>query len=203
MADCHDEDVPEEETPGYQKPAEKSVDEILNTDKDDEALEKYKKTLLGQAADGGKIIAKFPDNPAKVIVTMLSIIVDGRPDVELDLTRVTPGDKTKFPAIVIKEGATYKVKISFYVQREIVAGLRYVQQTYRKGIRVDSESHMVGSYGPKLDLQSFLTKPDEAPAGMIARGEYTIKSKFTDDDKNVYLAWDWTLKIKKDWKDSE
>ena len=28
---------------------------------------------------------------------------------------------------------------------------------------------------------------DEAPKGMIARGHYTAKSKFLDDDKNIYL----------------
>ena len=37
--------------------------------------------------------------------------------------------------IVIKEGAPYKIKIVFRVQREIVSGLRYFQASYRKGIR--------------------------------------------------------------------
>lgn len=63
------------------------------------------------------------------------------------------GDLTKFKKnpFVIKEGCTYQIKIQFrvssvdtvhmfvtvpfQVQREIVAGLRYVQLTYRKGIK--------------------------------------------------------------------
>lgn len=36
-----------EETPGYKAPAQKSLKEINELDQDDEALVKYKKTLLG------------------------------------------------------------------------------------------------------------------------------------------------------------
>ena len=36
---------------------------------------------------------------------------------------------------MVKEGTSYRVKIEFRVQREIVAGLRYFQVSYRKGIR--------------------------------------------------------------------
>lgn len=47
------------------------------------------------------------------------------------------GDLSKFKAtpIEIKEGSQYKIVVGFRVQREIVAGLRYFQNTYRKGIR--------------------------------------------------------------------
>ena len=59
---------------------------------------------------------------------------------------------------------------------------------------------MVGSYGPKPDPQEYLTPFDEAPKGMLARGHYTSKSKFIDDDKNCYLEWEWGFDIKKDWE---
>ncbi len=59
---------------------------------------------------------------------------------------------------------------------------------------------MVGSYGPKKELQFYVTNPpEEAPSGMVSRGTYTIKSLFTDDDKNEHLKWEWSLEIKKDW----
>ncbi len=64
---------------------------------------------------------------------------------------------------------------------------------------VDKSNMMVGSYGPKTEVQKFLSPVEEAPSGMIARGMYTIKSKFTDDDKNIYLEWEWKLSICKDW----
>lgn len=55
--------------------------------------------------------------------------------------------------------------------------------------------HMVGSYAPSLDEVSFQTPIEDAPSGMIARGEYIIKSWFTDDDKHEYVKYEWKLKI--------
>ena len=58
---------------------------------------------------------------------------------------------------------------------------------------------MVGSYGPKAAVQSYQTQAEEAPKGMISRGHYSAKSRFIDDDKNVYLEWEWSFDITKDW----
>lgn len=67
---------------------------------------------------------------------------------------------------------------------------------------VDKSDYMVGSYGPRPDeAYEFLSTMEEAPKGMLARGTYNIKSKFTDDDKHDHLSWEWSLTIKKDWKD--
>lgn len=67
---------------------------------------------------------------------------------------------------------------------------------------VDSSDYMVGSYGPKADHEyEYLTPMEEAPKGMLARGNYAIKSKFTDDDKHDHLSWEWCLAIKKDWEE--
>ena len=65
---------------------------------------------------------------------------------------------------------------------------------------VDKSDYMVGSYGPRPDQEyEFLTPLEEAPKGMLARGTYNMKSKFTDDDKHDHLSWDWNLTIKKEW----
>lgn len=67
---------------------------------------------------------------------------------------------------------------------------------------VDKTEYMVGSYGPRPEQEyEFVTPVEEAPKGMLARGTYNIKSKFTDDDKHDHLSWEWNLTIKKDWKD--
>ena len=58
---------------------------------------------------------------------------------------------------------------------------------------------MVGSYGPKAELQSYITAEEEAPSGMLTRGHYTVKSLFTDDDSNKHLEWEWAFDIKKEW----
>lgn len=66
---------------------------------------------------------------------------------------------------------------------------------------VDKTDYMVGSYGPRGEAYEFLTPMEEAPKGMLARGSYNIRSKFTDDDKTDHLSWEWNLNIKKEWKD--
>mmetsp|Transcript_1744 Transcript_1744/g.2813 ORF Transcript_1744/g.2813 Transcript_1744/m.2813 type:complete len:201 (-) Transcript_1744:1153-1755(-) len=200
MAEAEDKPTVEDEhedDPNYKPPAQKSVKEIVEADQEDESLRKYKESLLGGAIK--EVKAPFPDDPRNVIVSKLSLVVEGRTDKELDLT----GDisKLKEKVFTIKEGAKYRMKVSFYVQREIVSGLRYEQKTSRKGIQVDKSKFMVGSYGPKETAHEYLTPVDEAPSGMLVRGSYTVESKFTDDDRNSILEWKWKFEIKKDWDD--
>ncbi|XP_044003859.1 rho GDP-dissociation inhibitor 1 isoform X1 [Aphidius gifuensis] len=181
----------------YKPPPEKTIDQILETDKEDESLRKYKETLLGEAKSGGIIVE--PDDPRKVIVKKLALCVPGRPDMELDLT--SDISYLKKQTFVIKEGVSYRIRIDFIVQREIVHGLKYVQKTYRLVVPVDKMTHMVGSYPPKTEIQSYTTPAEDAPAGTMARGSYTVCSLFTDDDKHEHLKWEWSFDIKKDWKD--
>ncbi|KAL8609361.1 hypothetical protein ACOMHN_008155 [Nucella lapillus] len=185
------EEVDDEITPGYKPPAPKSLEEIVKLDTDDESLVKYKKALLGETggADGGK---------KEVTVKKLTINVEGREPVVLDLTGPKQG-KEKLQ-VVLKEGCEYTPEITFNVKGEIVHGLRYLQMSYRKGIKVDTDKKMLGSFGPKADDYNFKLPVDEAPKGLVARGDYTVKSKFVDDDKTVWLEWEWILSIKKDFE---
>lgn len=178
----------------YKPPPQKTIDELLKLDNEDESLRKYKEALLGSQAD--KIIIDA-NNPKNVIVKRLALVVADRPDMVLQLD----GDLTslKKQAFSIKEGIQYKIRIEFYVQREIVHGLKYVQKTSRLGVPVDKMTQMVGSYPPKDEVQSFTTNYEEAPSGMLARGEYSVSSLFTDDDKSEHLKWEWSLKVEKDW----
>lgn len=161
-------------------------------------------------------------DPRKVIVKKLALCVPDRDDMELELT----GDLTKLKKQVftIKEGVQYRIRIDFVVQREIVHGLKYLQKTKRLGFQgsllwvssfesfnasnrnlrfffLDKMAHMVGSYPPKAEIQSYITPFEEAPSGMVARGTYSVTSLFTDDDNNEHLKWDWSFEIKKDWWD--
>jgi len=184
----------DEETKGYKIPEKKTMEEIKNLDKDDDALERYKATLLGDQESGAVV---FPDDDRQVIVQKLALVVDGRPDEEIDLTQdLKEIAKKKF---VLKEGIRYKIRIDFYVQREIVTGLKYVQKTSKMGVTVDKMKHMVGSYAPKSTIQSYTTPYDDAPSGMMGRGSYHVNSFFTDDDENNHLKWEWTIEVKKDW----
>ncbi|AWP18713.1 putative rho GDP-dissociation inhibitor 1 [Scophthalmus maximus] len=179
----------------YKPPAQKSLQEIQELDKDDESLRKYKEALLGNAG-----VVEDPNAP-NVQVTRMTLVCDAAPHpLVLDLQ----GDLDNFRKnpFVLKEGVEYRLKINFKVNREIVSGLKYVQQSFRAGVKVDKTDYMVGSYGPRpKEEYEFLTAIEESPKGMLARGTYNIKSKFTDDDKHDHLSWDWSLTIKKEWKE--
>jgi len=180
----------------YNPPPPKTLEEILDTDKEDESLRRYKESLLGGAVTGETIIYDASDS-RNVIVRKLALMVEGMPDKELDLS----GDlsRLKEQKFKIKEGIQYRIRIDFIVQREIVHGLKYIQKTSRNKIPVDTNVNMVGSYAPKLEMQSFTAGVEEAPSGMLSRGGYSVTSTFTDDDKNIHLKWEWKFEISKDW----
>merc|ERR1712122_51482 len=102
----------------------------------------YTKKLLPE----GNVVVDA-DNPNSVILKKLAFVVEGRDDLEIDLT----GDLSTKPKFDIKEGIKFKIRIDFMVQREIVTGLKYVQKT----------SHMVGSYAPKTEVQSYTTPVED------------------------------------------
>lgn len=201
MAETEEENQPvleeeEEEEPAvnYKPPAEKSISEILELDQDDQSLTNYKNKLLGSTAE---TIIVFPDIDSRVILDSLKLKIDSRPDVVVSLW----GDLSELVStpFIIKEGCKYRMQIDFYVQREIVSGLKYQQTVKRKSINVDKSSYMVGSYAPCKDLKSYVTPAEDAPHGVIARGKYTVSSKFVDDDNHEYLKWEWSFEIKKNW----
>ena len=89
------------------------------------------------------------------------------------------------------------MKVKFRVQHEIVTGLKYLQVVKRGGIPLDRSDEMIGSYGPQVEPYFKSFQPEQAPSGMLARGKYNAKSRFMDDDKNLYLEWEWSFEIKK------
>jgi len=64
---------------------------------------------------------------------------------------------------------------------------------------VDKSEEMIGSYAPSPEPHEKKFQVEQAPSGMMARGKYEVKSRFLDDDQNVYLEWSWNFEIKKDW----
>lgn len=57
-----------------------------------------------------------------------------------------------------------------------------------------------GSRAPSSDLQKYISESEQAPSGVLSRGSFLVKSKLTDDDKNIYAEWEWNLVIAKDWQ---
>jgi len=183
------------QAPEYKAPAKVDIQTLKTMDEDDESLKKYKDKLLA----GTDSIKDEGGTNVLVKALIISFPEDAdRKEIELDLT----GDLKKLvdKPVVVKEGAAYNLTLRFRVQREIVSGLRFKYSLFRKGVNVDSQSFMVGSFAPSVEPTECLLCKDNAPKGMLARGLYTAKSKFIDDDKNCHLDFQWALKIKKDWE---
>lgn len=168
------------------------------TDANDESLRRWKESLgLGS----GNTVSD-PNDPRTVVILSLALEVEGRDDIVVDVQTATALQQLKDKPFTIKEGARYRMKITFRVQHQVLSGLKYLQSVKRKGIRVGKDEEMIGSYPPSTtDKPHYEVKfaTGEAPTGMMARGHYDAVSKFVDDDKVTHLQFEWAFDIKKDW----
>ncbi|KAJ3109066.1 hypothetical protein HDU97_009184 [Phlyctochytrium planicorne] len=191
----NDDDLAPSATTGYKVGAKKTVAELAQMDAQDESLRKWKESL-GLKADGASGASADPRN---VVVVALALEVQGRPDVVIRLSTPQDIDNLKNQQLTIKEGVEYRLKVQFRINHDVVSGLKYLHAVKRGGIRMDKMEEMLGSYGPSPDLYEKKFPLEEAPSGMIARGHYSVKSRFIDDDGHVHLEWAWSFDIKKDW----
>ena len=61
-------------------------------------------------------------------------------------------------------------------------------------IQGDRIEEMLGSYAPgKTNEKKFPL--EEAPSGLLFRGKYDVRSKFTDDDGHSFLDFNWTIEV--------
>ena len=68
------------------------------------------------------------------------------------------------------------------------------------GIRMENSMTAIGSYAPTNKKTYDFTFDEEiVPDGMLARGNYTAKTGFIDDDKTLHLEFEYGFKIAKDW----
>ncbi|RMZ94936.1 Rho GDP-dissociation inhibitor 1 [Brachionus plicatilis] len=178
----------------YIPPRNVPISELWNKDQDDQSLTKYKQQLIGGAIN----VIIEPSIESKLILKKLVLIPEDHGELVFDLKENV--DRLKDQVIALKEGAVYRMKLQFYVQRDIVSGLKLVQTAHKGPIRTDKSTYMMGSRAPKAELQEYISEKEVAPSGLMARGKYHMKSSITDDDKNIYAKWEWTLEISKDWK---
>jgi len=174
---------------------------LLSQDSDDASLQAYKKSLGLTGA-----VYSPKDDPRRVVILEMRVVCDGRPggDIVYTLANEQAVKQMKDKPFTLKEGCKYQIKITFRVQHEIVSGLKYVNQVFRKGVRVAKDDEMIGSFGPQ-EKPHVVTIPrngwEEAPSGMLSRGSYAAKSSFIDDDKQSHLEYEYSFAIKKDWHD--
>ncbi|XP_039008636.1 rho GDP-dissociation inhibitor 1-like [Hibiscus syriacus] len=173
-----------------------SLREQLEKDKDDESLRKWKEQLLG-----GVDINNIGETlEPEVKFLSVAIVAPDREDIVLAI----PEDG-KPPGLwfTLKEASHYRLKFSFQVSNNIVSGLRYTNTVWKTGVKVYSTKEMIGTFSPQLEPYTHEMPEETAPSGFLARGSYTAKSKFLDDDNKCYLEINYTFAIRKDWGSAE
>ncbi|KAJ6329508.1 hypothetical protein OIU77_011059 [Salix suchowensis] len=126
----------------------------------------------------------------------LSILSPGRPDIVLSIPE---NGKPKGSWFTLKEGSPYSLKFSFQVCNNIVSGLKYTNTVWKTGVKVDSTKEMLGTYSPQPEAYTHVNPAETTPSGMFARGSYSARSKFFDDDNKRYLEINYTFDIRKEW----
>jgi len=192
-----DEELNPETTEGFKVGVKKTIDEYQQLDQGDESLRKWKESL---GIGSGKGISD-PKDPRTCVILSLGLEVEGRPDIVIDVSQPGQLESLKSKPFTIKEDATYRMKVRFKVQHQILSGMKYVQVVKRGPISQKTQE-MIGSYSPNTSDKPFYEKKfeaDVAPSGMLARGHYNATSRFVDDDHQDHLKFNWWFDIKKDW----
>lgn len=170
-----------------------SLKHQLEKDKDDESLRKWKEQLLGtlDITSIGEVVEP------EVKILSLAIKSPGRADM---LLAIPESGKPKGLWFSLKEGSLYNLKFTFQVTNNIVSGFKYTNTVWKTGVKVDSAKEMLGTFSPQVEPYTHEMPEETTPSGFFARGTYSAKSKFLDDDNKCYLEIHYTFDIKKDWQ---
>jgi Rho GDP-dissociation inhibitor len=170
-----------------------SLKEQLEKDKEDESLRRWKAQLLGVASeeDAGDGFVE-----PEVTVTSLGVISKGRPDSHFPLPL---GTNSRGYTFSLKEGSTVALKYVFTVRNNIVSGLTCINTVWKAGFQVDQTRDMMGTFAPQQEPYVHIAEEEVTPSGSLARGAYTARKRFIDDDGRVYLDLDYSFEIRKEW----
>lgn len=166
--------------------------EQLELDKDDESLRRWKEQLLGQVDTEQLGETAEPE----VTVLDLTILSPGRPDLILPIP--FQADEKGY-AFALKDGSPYSFRFSFVVSNNIVSGLKYTNTVWKTGVKVETQKMMLGTFSPQLEPYVYEGEEETTPAGIFARGSYSAKLKFVDDDGKCFLEMSYYFEIRKEW----
>ncbi|KAJ8621506.1 hypothetical protein MRB53_030035 [Persea americana] len=193
-ASCYETEGEEDEVTykSFQLGPQLTLKEQLEKDKDDESLRRWKEQLIGSVD-----LDSVGDNlEADVKIVSISILSPGRSELVLPLPEVS---RRKALWFTLKEGTRYSIKFSFLVSNNIVSGLIYSNTVWKTGVKLEAKKVMIGTFGPQPEPYIHETAEDTAPSGMLARGSYSARIKFMDDDNKCYLKIKYTFDIRKEW----
>ncbi|KAG5388506.1 hypothetical protein IGI04_030047 [Brassica rapa subsp. trilocularis] len=172
-----------------------ALKEQLEKDKDDESLRRWKEQLIGVV--DLEDVGETPDP----VVKILHLTVRSPDRDEMVLTIPDDGvPNPKGPWFTIKEGSKYTLVFNFRVTNNIVSGLRYNNTVWKTGVKVDSTKAMLGTFSPQAEPYQHVMPEETTPSGIFARGSYSARTKFIDDDNKCYLEINYTFDIRKNWQ---
>ncbi|KAK1578802.1 hypothetical protein Q3G72_033231 [Acer saccharum] len=190
---CATEDEDDDEDRKIELGPQYTLKEQFEKDKDDESLRRWKEQLLGSVDFNS--VGETLDPEVKIM--SLAIKSAGRPDIVLP---VPENGNPKGSWFTLKEGSRYSLEFTFQVSNNIVSGLRYTNTVWKTGVKVDSTKKMLGTFSPQAEPYTHEIPEETTPSGMFARGSYSARSKFHDDDNKCYLEINYTFDIRKEWQ---
>ncbi|KAJ0963686.1 hypothetical protein J5N97_028808 [Dioscorea zingiberensis] len=174
--------------PGFVPGPLVSLKEQLEKDKDDESLRRWKEQLLGSIGE--------LDDQMEPEVTFYSIAVLSDGDLIENITLSALSENQPRVLFALREGSSYCLQLRFSVLHNIVSGLAYTNTVWKGGMRVDETKGMLGTFAPQHEVYEQTLEEETIPSGMFARGVYSAKLKFEDDDKRCHLELKYQFEIK-------
>ncbi|XP_075487556.1 rho GDP-dissociation inhibitor 1-like [Primulina tabacum] len=169
-----------------------TLKELSEKDKDDESLRRWKEQLLGSVDVNS--VRETLDPEVKIL--SLAIKSPARDDIFLPIPEA---GNPKGPWFTLKGGSRYRLKFTFQVNNNIVSGLKYKNTVWKTGLKVDSTKEMIGTFSPQAEPYTHEMPEETTPSGIFARGSYSAKTQFLDDDNRCYLELNYIFEIKRDW----
>ncbi|ESR57017.1 hypothetical protein WN944_016663 [Citrus x changshan-huyou] len=167
-----------------------SLKEQIEKDKDDDSLRRWKEKLLG-CVEGDLNGQMEPE----VKFHSIGIISDDFGEITTPL----PIDKNQNGHVLftLKEGSRFQLKLTFNVMHNIVSGLTYSNTVWKAGLQVDQSKGMLGTFAPQREPYVHTLEEETTPSGVLARGLYSAKLKFEDDDRRCHMELNYSFEIKK------
>ncbi|CAI8614363.1 unnamed protein product [Vicia faba] len=167
-----------------------SLKEQIEKDKEDESLRRWKEKLLGclESDLDGQLDPEVKFHSIGILSEDFGEIVTPLPVEE---------NQTGLTLFTLREGSRYQLKLQFSVMHNLVSGLTYSNTVWKGGFQVDQSKGMLGTFAPQKEPYVYALKEDTTPSGALARGVYSAKLKFEDDDKRCHMELKYLFEIKK------
>ncbi|XP_042513896.1 rho GDP-dissociation inhibitor 1-like isoform X2 [Macadamia integrifolia] len=176
--------IPDTYVPGPLVP----LKEQLEKDKDDESLTRWKEKLLGCVEDD-------LNGQMEPEVTFHSIGIISEELGEMNTPLPIDDDQSNRILFTLREGSLYRMKLTFTVKNNIVSGLAYSNTVWKGHLQVEQRKGMLGTFAPQKEPYVETLKEETTPSGELARGVYSAKLKFEDDDRRCHLELSYSFEI--------